>query len=124
MLAEQQVMSSPPRRSVVIVALVLLVAISLPRYVDRVGASDYARAAQMVALVWVGFFLSARYCVKGDTRFSRALMIAAAAICIPTLMFHLYRASGNTAHIGNLFLLMGIASYSYGALILAERKKG
>jgi hypothetical protein len=116
-------MSSPPRTSVVIAALVLLIALSLPRYVERVGASDYVRAAQMVALVWTGFFLSARYWVRGDARFSRALQIVAAAICIPALMYHLYAASGDTAHVGNLFLLMGIASYSYGALVLSERKK-
>ena len=116
-------MLSPPRRSVAIVALVLLIAISLPHYVDRLSAGDYARAAPMVALVWVGFFLSSRYLVKEDARFSRALLIVAAAICIPVLIYHVYDASGDTAHRANLCILVGIASYTYGALVFGQRSK-
>jgi apolipoprotein N-acyltransferase len=115
---------SPRRRAVVIAALALLVALSLPRYLDRLFAGDYIRAAQMVILVWFGFFLSARYWVKDDARFSRALVAAAAAICIPPLVYHLYdhmrHGWGSDERIGNLVLLVGIGSYSYGALIRGE----
>lgn len=116
-------MSSPPSRSVVIAALVLLIAISLPRYVDGVRSGDYARAGQMVALVWVGFFVSAVYWVKGDARFSRRLLRAAAAICIPPCLYHVYDATGFSQTLGNLVFLAGIASYSYGVLIRGERMK-
>jgi hypothetical protein len=108
---------STPRRSVVIAALALLIAISLPRYVDGVRSGDYARAAQMVALVWIGFFVSGRYWVKGNARFSRDLVMAAALICLPPLLYHLYDGRRFSDRSGNLMLLAGIASYSYGVLI-------
>jgi hypothetical protein len=112
--------SSTPRRSVVIVALVLLIAISLPRYRYGVGVGDYARAAQMVALVWAGFFATARYWAKGDAPFARTLVAAAAMICIPPLLYHLYDATGLEERAGNLALLAGIAIYSYGVLVRRE----
>jgi hypothetical protein len=42
---------SPPPRSVVIAALVLLIAISLPRYLHGVRSVTTRGAAQMVVLV-------------------------------------------------------------------------
>ena len=115
------------RKAVVIAGLTSLIALSLPRYVHRVLAGDYIRAPQMVVLVWFGFFLSARYWVKDDARFSRALIAAGAAICIPPLLYHLYDhlsdGLGSVERIGNLILIAGIASYSYGVLIRGERVK-
>lgn len=113
-------MSSPPRRSVVVVALVVLIAISLPRYVDGVRSGDYVRAAQMVVLVWSGCFVSARYWVKADARFSRAIVATAAIVCVPLLLYHLYDGRRFSDRAGNLVLLAGICSYSYGVLIRGE----
>src|SRR5450755_607903 len=114
MLAEEQVMSSPPRRCVVIVALMLLIAISLPRYLHSVRSGAYSNAAQMVVLVWAGFIASARYWAKRDASFGRALVAAAALICIPPLLYHLYDGRNFAHRAGNLILLAGVSAYSYG----------
>lgn len=108
------------RRIAVLLTLTALVAISVPRYVDGFTSGDYAQAAQMVALVWVGFFASARYWVKDDPRFVRVLLAIAAVLCMPPLLYHLYDGRRFSQRAGNLFLLSGIIIYTYGALIRRE----
>jgi uncharacterized membrane protein YoaK (UPF0700 family) len=108
------------RRILVVFALGALIALSMPRYIHSFGASAYANAAQMVALVWLGFFAAARYWVKDDPQFVRILLGIAAIVCVPPLVYHLYDSHRLGERVGNFALLAGILSYSYGLLIRRE----